>query len=74
MKIEYDKKADALYLAIQAKYVAKSKEIQDGVVVDFDEKGKVIGFEILDVSKRYKHSDISNFAVKNLTLETTRKN
>ena len=69
MKIEYDKKADALYLTIQKKYVAKSKEIQDGVAVDFDEKGKVIGFEILDVSKKYRYSDISNFALKNLALE-----
>jgi len=40
-------------------------------VVDFDEKGQVIGFEILDVSKKYRHSDISNFALKNLALETS---
>lgn len=55
MKIEYDEQADALYLAVQdRKYVERSKEIEPGVVVDLDGQGKVIGFEVLSVSKRYK--------------------
>ena len=69
MKIEYDKKADALYLQIQEKYVAKSREIDDSTVVDLDRKGNVIGFEVLDVSKRYKLSDVCNFSVKNLFID-----
>ncbi|MDO8260510.1 MAG: DUF2283 domain-containing protein [Candidatus Magasanikbacteria bacterium] len=68
MKIEYDKQADALYLIIQkSKKVAKSKEIEDGVIVDFDRNNKVIGFEVLDLSQRYKNSNVFGFLdVKNI--------
>lgn len=65
MQIEYDKQADALYIYIQAnKYVAKSKEIGEGLVIDLDKTGKAIGLEILDVSRKYKKTDISKFSIK----------
>lgn len=52
--IEYDKTADALYLRLQKnKKVARTREIEDGLVVDLDNRGKVIGIEVLDVSSRY---------------------
>lgn len=69
MKIEYSKEADAIYVYFKEEYVAKSKEIEDGVVVDFDEKGQLIGIEVLDVSKRFKLSDIANVNIENLPVE-----
>jgi|TARA_B100002003_G_C13614855_1_gene315835 uncharacterized protein YuzE len=30
----------------------ESKEIEEGVVIDFDENGKTIGMEVLDVSEK----------------------
>ncbi len=71
MKIEYSKEADAIYVYFKEEYVAKSKEIEDGVVVDFDEKGQLIGIEVLDVSKRFKLSDIVNVNIENLPVEAT---
>lgn len=68
MKIEYDHDVDALHIRIQGKYVAKTKEIAEGINVDFDEDGKVIGFEILDATDRYSQADIFNLATENLTL------
>jgi len=68
MKIEYDREVDALYIRIQEKYVAKTKEIAEGINVDFDEDGKVIGFEILDATERYSQTDIFNLATENLIL------
>ena len=68
MKIEYDSAVDALYIRIQQKYVAKSKEIAEGINVDFDKDGKVIGFEILDATDRYSRADIFNLATENLIL------
>lgn len=50
MKIEYDQEVDALYIRVQEKHVARTQEITEGVNVDFDDEGKVIGLEILDVS------------------------
>ena len=69
MKIEYSKEADAIYVYFKEEYVAKSKEIEDGVVVDFDEKGQLIGIEVLDVTKRFKLSDIVNVNIENLPVE-----
>jgi len=71
MRIEYRKDADALYFSVKEDYVAKSKEVEEGVVLDFDEKGNLIGVEILDVSVRYKLSDIVNINidVENLLAE-----
>lgn len=69
MKIEYSKEADAIYVYFKEEYVAKSKEIEDGVVVDFDEKGQLIGIEVLDVSQRFSLSDIVNVNIENLPVE-----
>ena len=49
MKIEYDREVDAFYIRIQEQYVAKTKEIGEGINVDFDEEGRVIGFETGDL-------------------------
>ncbi len=59
MRIEYDKQADAIYIQIQEKEVASSKEIEEGVVIDFDEEKKVIGFEVLNASKKFDIKDIT---------------
>jgi len=72
MKIEYSKEADAIYVYFKEEFVAKSREIEDGVVVDFDEKGHLIGIEVLDVSQRYSLSDIVNVNIENLPVEAVK--
>ncbi|MBM4137410.1 MAG: DUF2283 domain-containing protein [Nitrospira sp.] len=72
MKIEYSKEADAIYVYFKEEYVAKSKEIEDGVVIDFDERGQLIGIEVLDVSQRFKLSDIVNVNIENLPIEAVK--
>jgi uncharacterized protein YuzE len=69
MKIEYSKEADALYVYFREDYVAKSKEIEDGIVVDFDKNGQLIGIEVLDVRQRFSLSDIVNVNIENLPVE-----
>jgi uncharacterized protein YuzE len=69
MKIEYDKDVDALYIRIQEKKVAKTREIEDGLNVDLDEQGKIIGFEILDATQRYSKSEIFTLSTENLVAE-----
>ena len=51
MKIEYDPKADAMYIRLAAGTVADSDEVRPGVVLDFDADGRVLGIEMLDVSQ-----------------------
>jgi len=69
MRIEYDREANALYIQMQEKHVAKTKEIEPGVLVDFDEQNNLIGIEMLDVTERFALSDIVNIHVENLPIE-----
>ena len=52
MKIEYDQQANAMYIRLRAGVVAESDEVRPGVVLDFDDQGRVLGIEMLDVSER----------------------
>lgn len=53
MKIEYDKEIDAVYIRIQEKKVAHTKEIEEGINLDIDNEGKIIGLEIIGAIERY---------------------
>ena len=68
MKIEYDKEVDALYIRIQEKEVARTQEVSDGVNLDFDGDGRLIGLEVLSASKRYSSTDLFNLSTENLIL------
>ena len=68
-KIEYDKNADALYIRLQEKYVARTQELEEGLNLDFDETDHLIGVEVLDAVDRYSLSDIFNISTENLILE-----
>ena len=52
MIISFDKKADALYIQFQEGTVARTRKIQDGILVDIDDTGRLFGIEVLDVSDR----------------------
>ncbi len=69
MKIEYDKEVDALYVRLQEKYVARTIEIEEGLNLDIDDEGKLIGLEVLDATRRYSLSDIFNISTENLILD-----
>jgi uncharacterized protein YuzE len=69
MRIEYDREVDALYVRLQEKYVARTLEIEEGLNLDLDENGKLIGLEVLDATERYSLTDIFNVVTENLILE-----
>ena len=52
MKLEYDKDVDALYVYFQEAKVSRSVDVEEGVVIDYDARGGVVGIEILDASAR----------------------
>lgn len=51
MKIHYDPKVDAAYIELAKGKYEVSREISESVVVDEDKNGKILGVEVLDVSK-----------------------
>ena len=52
MKITYDEDTDTLTVILKDAPVAESDEDKPGVMVDFDDQGDIVGFEILDASQR----------------------
>lgn len=52
MKLRIDPKADALYLRLVDARIIDSEEVAPGVIVDFDRRNRVVGVEVLRVSKR----------------------
>lgn len=52
MKIEYDPQADAMYIRLGTGHVTDSDEVRPGVVLDFDDQGRVVGIEMLGASQK----------------------
>jgi uncharacterized protein YuzE len=73
MKIEYDTEADALYILIREAPAADNIDIEDGVTVDIDGDGHIVGVEVLDASKRLGPADLSSITIQKLPLEAPNK-
>jgi uncharacterized protein YuzE len=69
MKIEYSKNIDALYIKLREAEIGDSIDIEEGVTVDLDEKGHIVGIEILDASEKMDRSDLVNISIENLPLD-----
>ena len=69
MKIEYSKQADALYIHLREAPVAESRDVEEGVTLDFDAQGHIVGLEILDASERMGLSSLVNVSIENLPIE-----
>ncbi len=52
MNISFDEEADALYIQFQEGSVARTRKMQNGILIDVDDAGCLFGIEILDVSER----------------------
>lgn len=66
MKITFDKEADAMYIEVSGEEFAKNKKIDSETIIDLDKKGKIIGIELLNVSKRMAKDFLSDIRVQNL--------
>jgi uncharacterized protein YuzE len=69
MKIEYSKDVDALYVKFREVKIADSMDIEEGVTIDLDENGHIVGIEILDASEKLELSELVNISIENLPLE-----
>jgi len=52
VKLQYYPDTDSLYIDLNARPSADSREIADGLVVDFDEDGNVVGIDIEHASEK----------------------
>jgi len=58
MKLKVDRQADALYLSLSEAPAARSEEVSPGIIIDYDDQGRVVGIEMLYLSKRAPETDI----------------
>ena len=53
MKISFDTAAKAVYIELERKRVARTREFAPEVFLDFDYKGRLIGVELLNPGTLY---------------------
>jgi len=53
MKVKIDKEDDALYFELDDTEIIESEEVESGVILDFDQDGRLVGIEILNLSERF---------------------
>lgn len=63
MKITYDPKADAMNITFQEGAYDVSKEIADGIIVDYAEDEAILAIEILDASKKMPLESIKDITI-----------
>ncbi|MBK9027137.1 MAG: DUF2283 domain-containing protein [Propionivibrio sp.] len=56
MKLEFDPQADAAYFGISDAEIETTREIEPGIVADYDAEGHLVGIEVLSISKRGNQS------------------
>ena len=52
MKLNYYAETDSLYIDLSEKPSAESREISEGVVLDYDSAGNLVGIDIDNASER----------------------
>ena len=50
MKLNYYKDTDSLYIDLSSKPSVESREISEGVVLDYDAEGNIVGIDIDNAS------------------------
>ena len=63
MKLHYYPETDSLYIELKTQPGVETREIVDGLVVDFDVQGEVVGFDIDGASRKLDLSKIETVAL-----------
>ena len=67
MKLHYDQETDSLYIDLNARPSVDSREIQDGLVIDLDAEGRIVGIDIQHASELL---DLATLETESLPLRT----
>ena len=63
MKLHYYPETDSLYIELKNTPGAETREVAEGLVVDFDAEGNVVGFDIDHASTKLDLSRIETIAL-----------
>ena len=65
MKLSYDKETDSLYIHLSNTPSVDSDEVAEGVVLDFDSNGVLVGIDVQHASQK---TDIQSISLSHLPL------
>ena len=66
MRINYYPETDSLYIDLSSRPSADSREVSDGIVLDYDEDGNLVGIDIDEASTKL---EIRELILSNLPAE-----
>ncbi|MCX5896438.1 MAG: DUF2283 domain-containing protein [Proteobacteria bacterium] len=58
MKLNYYPETDSLYIDLSEKTSVESKEISEGIVLDYDAAGNLVGIDIDNASKKVQLKEL----------------
>jgi uncharacterized protein YuzE len=59
MKLNYYPETDSLYIDLSEKPSTESKEISEGIVLDYDAEGNLVGIDIDNASKKVHLTELT---------------
>ncbi|MBF0178396.1 MAG: DUF2283 domain-containing protein [Magnetococcales bacterium] len=65
MRVRVDAQSDTIYLDLTQGDIESSEEVADGIILDYDAHGRMVGIEILDASKKSQDRN----TLQSLTME-----
>jgi uncharacterized protein YuzE len=71
MKVIYDSETNTLDLIFREVPVAESDEVQDGIIIDYGQDGKLVSIEVLDASEHVQEPAVMVYEVKSVRSSTT---
>jgi len=58
MKLNYYPETDSLYIDLSSKPSKESIEISEGIVIDYDEEGRIVGIDVDNASHKINLNEI----------------
>jgi uncharacterized protein YuzE len=69
MKLNYHPETDSLYIDLSERPSAESREISDGVVLDYDRDGNLVGIDIDNASRKV---ELERLVLRQLPMDIER--
>ena len=63
MRIEYFPETDSLYIELASRAGVDAREVDDGIVIDVDAEGHLVG---IDIDQASKHLDLCTLDVRRI--------
>jgi uncharacterized protein YuzE len=68
MKLDYFPDTDSLYIDLASRPSVESREVSEGVVLDYDAEGRLVGIDIDQASRKL---DLKEVVTNHIPLVTT---